>query len=616
MISVPAGDGLNHFKNSHRLARKGAVMVIDTGTLRRILGEASIDRTWSHAEWMSREIPERISGWPAARRQADYLTEQLTNYGYDARQDVFPGLVSYPRPGSLTVLHPHQRSVQAMTFAHSTSTPDGGLVGELAYVGAGAESDYAEMNVTGKIVLAELSYAPPRPEKARIATVNGAIGLILINWGEDDNPSIPMGTVKSVWGNPTIDNLDQMPNLPAIGISRLDGMAVREFTQQGLVRARIISDADRVWRTLHQPLGVLQDGERQFILIGDHMDSWGGGATDNATGNAVTLEVARILARHREELRRDVWVAFWQAHENGIMEGSTWFVDHYWDDITQHLAAYLNIDSPGMKHAGQYGATLSPELWSFHEEAMTAALGYATAPHRLAKTGDQSFFGTGTPAISGRSSFPEEQVQRWHGGVLGPWYQSADDTMDVADKSVLDQDLKMTLAYAWELASRPVLPHDFRESAKLVASALRQYQQQTDDSLGLDHPLELAGELEQLANHLWRRSNALAQRFANADRSTELEARTEALNACLLNLSATLNPLLTSVVGRYGQDTYGLTALRHWVPSLADAGELKSREAGSGDHMLWWSKVVRERNRVTDSLRAAVDTARAAIGPD
>ncbi len=578
-----------------------------SGRLQQILDEASVDLAWKHLEWMSREVPERISGWPAAKRQADYLTSELQTYGFAARQDEFPGLVSYPLPGALTLLEPENRSIEAMTFAHSTSTPEGGLDGELIYVGAGGVADYAGVDVRGKIVLAELSYAPPRPEKTRIATVNGAIGLILINWGDDDNPSIPMGTVKSVWGNPTVDNLDQMPNLPAIGIARDEGIRVRELTQSGVVRARIVAKAERVWRELHQPFGILDAGGRHVILIGDHMDSWGGGATDNASGNAVTLEVARVLAQRRDELRRDVWVAFWQAHENGIMEGSTWFVDHYWDEITRRLAGYINVDSPGMKYAEQYSATLSPELWTFHRDAMNAALGYSTEPHRLAKTGDQSFFGIGTPAISGRSSFPEELVTRWHGGVLGPWYQSADDTMDVADKDVLARDLRMTLAYAWELATRPILPFDFRESARLVTEALRGYQQEAGDSLDLGSVIDLGGELELLASRLVEQGNDLTAHFDSSDESTALEARAEAFNANQVKLAAILNPLLTSVVGRYGQDTYGLTALRRWIPSLAQSSEVSSLKPGSGEHMLWWGKLVRERNRVADSIQSALD---------
>ena len=582
-------------------------MTSATDRLRQILEEASVDRAWEHLEWMSREVPERISGWPAAKRQADYLTNELQTYGFAARQDEFPGLVSYPLPGALTLLEPTSQTIEAMTFAHSISTPDDGLEGELVYVRAGGESDYDGVDVRGKIVLAELSYAPPRPEKTRIATVRGAIGLILINWGDDDNPSIPMGTVKSVWGNPTVDNLDQMPNLPAIGIARNEGVRVREMVQSGTVRARIVAKAERVWRTLHQPFGVLDAGGRQVILIGDHMDSWGGGATDNASGNAVTLEVARILARHRDELRRDVWVTFWQAHENGIMEGSTWFVDRYWDEISRRLAGYINIDSPGMKHAEQYSATLSPELWTLHRETMSAALGYATPPHRLAKTGDQSFFGTGTPAISGRSSFPEELVTRWHGGVLGPWYQSADDTMAVADKGVLAQDLRMTLAYAWELATRPIIPFDFRESARLVSEALRGYREEAGDLLDLGSLIEASETLELLASRLFDQANWLAGHVSSSSDSADRRALANAYNVQQVKLASILNPLLASVVGRYGQDTYGLTALQRWIPALARSAELKSLEPGSGEYTLWWGKLVRERNRVADTIQSAND---------
>jgi len=586
--------------------------MVDQDELQAVLEAASVDRAWEHMEWMSREVPERRSGWPAARRQADYLTERLRDYGFDAHQDEFPGLVSDPRPGSLTLLSPEARSIPAMTFAHSSSTPSEGLEGELLYLGSGGEEDYAGLDARGKIVLAELSYAPPRPEKTRIATAHGAAGIVLINWGDDDNPSIPMGTVKSVWGNPTVDNLDQMPNLPAVGVARVEGIRVRELARRGMVRARIVAVGGREWRALHQPHAVLGSGDTgDWILLGDHMDSWGGGATDNTSGNAVTLEVARILAAHRDRLRRDVQVAFWQAHENGIMEGSTWFVDHYWDAIGRGLIGYVNVDSPGMKYATAYEATLSPELWTWHRDLMRRALGYATEPRKIAKTGDQSFFGVGVPAISGRSEFSRDLVERWHGAVLAPWYQSADDTMEVADRQVLAQDLAMTLAYAWELATRPVLPYDFREPSRILRDALEGYRAAADGSLGLDETAALARELEHAVAALWERGAALADRLDAGDASAELGESAARLNAGLKELSRLLIPTLNSVVGRYGQDSYGLTALRHWVPSLAGVGVLKGHERLSGEHMLWWGKLVRERNRVTDTVAAALAVARA-----
>lgn len=585
--------------------------VSDRNRLDGVLAQASVDQAWEHMEWMSREVPERRSGWPEAQKQADYLTEALAGYGFSAHQDEFVGLVSYPRPGKLVLISPESRTLEAYTFAHSISTPPEGLEGELVYVGAGGEADYEGIDARGKIVLAELSYAPPRPEKTRIATERGAIGLVLINWGDDDNPSIPMGTVKPIWGNPTVDDIHRMPNLPAIGIARVDGVRVRDLIRNGTtVRARIVADADREWRTIRQPHAALGAGRTgDWILIADHLDSWGGGATDNASGNAVTLEVARVLAANRDQLRRDVQVAFWQAHENGIMEGSTWFVDHYWDTITRGLIGYINIDSPGMKYAEKYHATLSPELWTFHREVMEAALGYVTEPEKLAKTGDQSFFGVGVPAISGRSEFPKELLDRWHAAILGPWYQSADDTMEVADKDVLAQDLRISLAYAWELATRPILPYDFRHSARILREAIEGYRAASDGSLQLDAALELAQRLEATAATVYERSTELSNRFQAGDTSQELEAQADWVNERLKLMTRTLTPILSTVVGRYGQDTYGLSALSRWIPSLANISVLKHYDRLTGDHMLWWGKLIRARNWVTDGVAATLDTA-------
>ena len=66
------------------------------------------------------------------------------------------------------------------------------------------------------------------------------------------------------------------------------------------------------------------------------MDSWGGGVTCNATGNFAVLEVARVLAKYRPELKRSVRLGWWSCHETGTMVGSSWFVNHYWDDLDRN----------------------------------------------------------------------------------------------------------------------------------------------------------------------------------------------------------------------------------------------------------------------------------------
>lgn len=74
-----------------------------------------------------------------------------------------------------------------------------------------------------KIVLTDMTWAPPRPEKARIALEKKAKALIIMNWGTADNPVIQMGTIKSVWGNSTPESFKRIPQIPVMSITRAAG---------------------------------------------------------------------------------------------------------------------------------------------------------------------------------------------------------------------------------------------------------------------------------------------------------------------------------------------------------------------------------------------------------
>ncbi len=79
------------------------------------------------------------------------------------------------------------------------------------------------------------------------------------------------------------------------------------------------------------------------------MDSWfGPQATDNASGNACMLELARVFAQHRAELRRGLVIAFWMGHETGTMISSSRFADIHWDWLRRSCVAYLQIDQPAI----------------------------------------------------------------------------------------------------------------------------------------------------------------------------------------------------------------------------------------------------------------------------
>ncbi len=56
-------------------------------------------------------------------------------------------------------------------------------------------------------------------------------------------------------------------------------------------------------------------------MVGAHFDSWhmGTGATDNAAGSAVVMEVMRILKTLDLKMDRTVRLALWGGEEEGLL---------------------------------------------------------------------------------------------------------------------------------------------------------------------------------------------------------------------------------------------------------------------------------------------------------
>jgi carboxypeptidase Q len=108
------------------------------------------------------------------------------------------------------------------------------------------------------------------------------------------------------------------------------------------------------------PGGAKKD---ELIMIGAHLDSWHGGtgATDNAAGSAVMIEVMRILKALNLKLDRTVRIALWSGEEQGLLGSKAYVKEHFGDPATMKLneahakfSGYFNLDNGSGKIRGVY----------------------------------------------------------------------------------------------------------------------------------------------------------------------------------------------------------------------------------------------------------------------
>lgn len=564
----------------------------------------SIRHVMEHVRRILRETPFRKSGSGQDLRAGRGIVELLRGYGLEAELEEFDTYDSDPGEAAFEILAPERLVIAARACAHIEPTDPAGYRGEIVDVGPGGEADYRGKDVRGRVVLAEVSYAPATPEKARIAARHGAAGIVLMNWGSGDEPGIPWRGLKAVWGNPTPETWPEIPRLFGISISRRDGEAIRGFLAKGRVETAAKVTASREWRRLVQPIGWLHAPESapergSFVIVSGHLDSWSPGVTDNISGNAVMLEIARGLAARRERLRRSVAFCFWNGHEVAEAAGSAWFVDRHWERINRDAVAYLNIDSVGMRGTRLFNVSSSPELREFVAAAAAGTLDAATpiVSSNLERVGDQSFFGIGVSAATGRHGYSPDDVRRTNGATLG-WYNHTEhDTLDVLDETVLASDLAYWARVVGDLATCPILPHRFAPRLDDLRDRFARMLAGKSDPAGLSVVAEMIGELAASVDWLDERLDAAAGDDLHAARHNRVVRR----------LARLLTFLSASASGKYGQDSYGISTLKLPIPLLSDLDAHAAAEPDGLEARLLATKLMRVRHTMTDALQSAID---------
>jgi Iap family predicted aminopeptidase len=574
---------------------------------REVLAEVSKERCWEHVEWFA-GVGEKLSGTPENEKSVDYILGVLKGYGVDAKAPEFQAWFGFPRlfDAEAKVLEPETRDLKCVALAQCASAS---VEGELVFVEGGGLKDYEGVDAGGKIVLVDFSKPPARPWKNYVAGVlEGAVGQIVISHAGPER-ALNRGTVKSVWGNPIPENIDDIGRIPVVNVSREDGEYLKRLLEKGPVRVKVKAGGERGFHRTRQPMARITGSTPEFVLLGSHMDAWGASASCNALGCASTLEAARILKKYQPRLRRGAELLWFQGHETGIMTGSTWYLDNHWDDLNGNCVTYLNNDTTSMIRSTIHTADGDPVIRDFLVSTVKELAEEEGAPFReppatyfLRKYGDQSFYGIGIPSARVHMTFtPEAREEIGAGG--GWWYHSEHDTLDKCDPDTMHMAEKAQTLVLLRLCTLPVLPYRIEALADWMLDALWELEGKTEGMLSLKGLLEKTTRFKEHAAELDEATRRLAMRY-----ETDAEGNEEGVrlaNSCMMKVSRTLNPVNYTLRGRYDQDYYGAEYVQP-IPILQPVSELAALNPDTTEFKTLNTKLVRARNIVSDALGEAI----------
>jgi len=570
------------------------------------LGTLSTEMPWELIHEFSNYVRE--SGTEGEQQAVDAITRRLTEWDIPHTVHHPRCFISLPRGATVavTLTDGTSRTLRGTTPGFAIPTGDAGITGQAVAVEAAHASSVSTIFTSGlgnalegQDVAGKIAVLNGLPMPARIGdlTQAGVAAAVFTSPGAN----VHEGICTPIWGTPDLDTVSAMPTLSVVEVNKPDGTWLMEQARGGMVReVTVQAHLETRWREIPVTVAEIRGAvvPEEFVLVHGHLDSWGEGIGDNATGDATLLELARALHENRRNLARSVRIAWWSGHSHGRYAGSTWYADAFGLDLIEHCVAQVNCDSPGCRWATEYrNLSYTPDLGAFTQAVIRDITGLTAEGERPPRAGDYSFNNLGISGTLMLSSTMPQSVADEHnyyavGGCGGniAWH-TVDDTLEIADKENLERDIKVYGGVVWRLANAPVLPLDLAAAGADIKESLSHYQQTLGDRFDLGEAIAAVAALI-----------AAAEAFTAKVRASDPAAGKET-NTHLLRASRELTGLNFAQRGWFRQepalDVPALPDLAAAVRAFTESPE-ESHTAGVAR-----TSLVRARNRAVWALREA-----------
>jgi aminopeptidase YwaD len=310
-----------------------------------IVGEHSGETALNHAIEMvgyQRNRPKSEYG-SGIFREGQYVLDQLKKYGIEnAKIERFEGGQTWDGiKGELWEVSPFKKKLAdyddiALSLAQGSKPTD--VTAELVWVEEGAENDFENIEVDGKIVVTSSSVGRVH----RTAVSKGAVGVIA--FGSSRELKAPLAIPASgIRGNDATFGFYLTPR---------DGSKLRDRLRVGeKIKVHAVVESEMLNYDLQVPTCLIPgtDPNASEIILSAHI--YEGytkqGANDNVSGSAVILEVARAINQmikdgRLEQPKRGIRFV-WVPEYSGTIP---WVKAH--KDIMENTLCNINLDMVGL----------------------------------------------------------------------------------------------------------------------------------------------------------------------------------------------------------------------------------------------------------------------------
>jgi len=389
-------------------------------------------------------------------------------------------------PSLVEFVTPRQRHAlqSGSQFLPVLDSPSADIQGPVVFVGYGIVDpssgidDYAGLDVRNTIVLflrgKPETYAKPvsHAEKERLAKQRGAVGYLTATGPilsayeqrrgvtgvpsayysssvtEDQLPGAWISTDAAEWilaqattEAGTFRNIQETLNRPGGSQSmRTDATVQMKWTSQ--------VETGTLFNVISVIRGYAPNND-EAVLLGAHRDHFGqqaghlfAGADDNASGTAVLLEVARVLALAPAAPKRSVLFLSFSGEEQGLL-GSKLYVSQPIVPLAKTIGM-INVD-----HAGAGNGRLTVGVTEVERSTAQRIGELAGLADKLDVFG---YFPGGDHVPFKEAGVPTVTVVS---GGAHPHFHQPSDTADTVNPEILQSVARYVLALTWQLANQP-----------------------------------------------------------------------------------------------------------------------------------------------------------------